>query len=280
MRRRLAVALSAVNLALAACVVPETAVYLGSASIALDDPRAGGFSGLEIGQEGMRLLAISDRGVLLEARIQREAGRVVGLTGARFTDLPMRAPDAPERSDSEALALGGDLWIAFEGESRVAPYPGTAPLPRHPAFVHLKGNRGLEALAIDAAGRLHTLPEAARGEGFPIYRFDGSAWVEVGTLPKTDGFVPVGADFGPDGRLYVLERTFAGLGFRSRVRRVALGTGRASVETLLTTPVGLHGNLEGLAVWQDSGGRTRLTMIADDNFLALQRSEIVEYALP
>jgi hypothetical protein len=38
-----------------------------------------------------------------------------------------------------------------------------------------------------------------------------------------------------------------------------------------------HGNLEGLAVWQDALGTIRLTMLSDDNFNSFQRSEFVEY---
>ena len=41
-----------------------------------------------------------------------------------------------------------------------------------------------------------------------------------------------------------------------------------------------HDNLEGLAVWRDDSGAIRLTMISDDNFNLLQRTELVEYAVP
>lgn len=62
------------------------------------------------------------------------------------------------------------------------------------------------------------------------------------------------------------------------MRRFTLGpNGVVAEETLLLTPVGRHGNLEGLAVWQDAEGAIRLTMVADNNFRAFQRSEIVEY---
>ena len=32
-----------------------------------------------------------------------------------------------------------------------------------------------------------------------------------------------------------------------------------------------------LAVWRDANGAIRLTMIADDNFFWVQRTEVVEY---
>jgi hypothetical protein len=49
---------------------------------------------------------------------------------------------------------------------------------------------------------------------------------------------------------------------------------------LLRKGIGIHDNLEGLAVWRDELDRIRLTMISDDNFRLVQRTEIVEYVLP
>ena len=43
--------------------------------------------------------------------------------------------------------------------------------------------------------------------------------------------------------------------------------------------LGVHGNLEGLAVWQDPAGQIRLTMVSDDNYLPFMRGQIVEYVL-
>ena len=37
-----------------------------------------------------------------------------------------------------------------------------------------------------------------------------------------------------------------------------------------------YDNLEGIAVWKDGLG-IRITMISDDNFLPVQRTELVEY---
>ncbi len=79
----------------------------------------------------------------------------------------------------------------------------------------------------------------------------------------TGPFLIVGADIGPDGRLYMLERDFAGIGFRSRIRRFDLDGGNE--ETMLETGLRTHDNLEGISVWQDAQG-LRLTLISDDNF--------------
>jgi hypothetical protein len=90
----------------------------------------------------------------------------------------------------------------------------------------------------------------------------------------------VGADFRPDGRFYLLERSFGPLGFRSRVRSWHLAEDGGQDERLhLQTERRTHDNLEGLAVWRDSADRIRLTMISDDNFLFFQSTEVVEYAI-
>ena len=132
-------------------------------------------------------------------------------------------------------------------------------------------------------GRLYTLTEKSRTlEGdIPVYRWDGQAWSTPFVLPARGGFLPVSADFGPDGRLYVLERSVSLTGFRTRLRRWDTTNDVPSAEeTLLETATGTHDNLEGLSIWRDAQGEMRATMVSDDNFLALQRTELVEYLLP
>ena len=145
-------------------------------------------------------------------------------------------------------------------------------------------NAGLEALAIDADGALYTMPEATdRQDGaYPVYRYSNGRWDRPFLIRGTEGFLPVGADFGPDGRLYILERQFRGLGgFVTRIRRIApSGPGIAADEVLIETAPGAFGNLEGLSVWRDAGGALRLTLVADDNFLVFLATEVVEFTVP
>ena len=95
------------------------------------------------------------------------------------------------------------------------------------------------------------------------------------SVTRPDAFVPVGADIGPDGLFYLLERDFTGIGFRSRVRRFDMTGGQA--ETLFQTGTNTYDNLEGLSVWRDATGAIRLTMVSDDNFKFFQQTQIVEY---
>ncbi|MDP3960494.1 MAG: esterase-like activity of phytase family protein [Pseudorhodobacter sp.] len=266
--------------------------YVASTTGTSDTARFGGFSALELAADGVTFITLSDRGGWVSGTLRRDAsGRIVGVEGGRVHPLKREndEPLAPGHKDSEGLAIGRDgvAYVSLEGPARVLRYNdigGAAEnLPTHPDFGRMQENAALEALAIDANGWLYTLPERSGhlDRPFPIYRFRSDVWDQPFALPREGSFLPVAADFGPDGRLYVLERQFRGLmGFASRVRCFRLGVDRLlAAETLLETAVGLHDNLEGLAVWRDPRGALRLTMISDDNFSMFQRTEIVEYRM-
>lgn len=265
--------------------------FLGSLNWQMPQRWFGGFSGLELSADGRQMTAITDRGRLVRAHIRRAKDAIEGIDVQR--SFPLHAHDgAPligQIVDSEGLAEtpDGAVFVSFERIHRVARYPDpTAPaqaLRRPQSFRDLPWNGGFEALAIDSSGRLFALPEDvlnANGE-VPVYRWADGTWSQPFGLPGDGDFLPVGADFGPDGRFYLLERDFGLLGFRSRVRSwVLTETGGLDERLHLQTDSRDHDNLEGLAVWRDPAGRIRLTMISDDNFLFFQRTEVVEYAIP
>ena len=288
---------SAIGAALAACLAltasagAEEARFAGSFTWRSELADFGGFSGLELSEDGTRFTAISDRTRIVTGRIERAGGKITGvvpdgplrlLRGTNGEQQPLNL------GDSEGLAIGADgrIYVSFEGVGRVAAYdtPDLAiALPRPEAFDRLQSNSGLEALAIDAKGNLYALPERSGDltRPFPVWRFDGTRWGTAFHIPRRGGFLPVGADFGPAGRFYVLERVFTGYAFRSRVRRFTLEQGQVIQEETLFQSVPLrHDNLEGLSVWRDGDGAIRLTMISDDNFNGLQRTELVEYTVP
>ena len=265
--------------------------YLGSYRWQMDDPAFGGFSAIELEADGQGFMALSDKGHAVTGRLERDdAGRITGISAGRPLLLQDIAgvPLKDRASDSEGLALGprGGFHVSVEGRHRIRHYTGVdQPAQRvagHPDFAGLQMNSSLEALAIDARGHLFTLPErsGALDRPFPVYRFDGQGWDIPFSLSRSAGFLPVGADFGPDGWLYLLERALTGPGFRSRVRRFDVTGDKVNTEEiLLQTRTRQHDNLEGISVWQDGQGRIRLTMIADDNFKFFQRTELVEYAV-
>ena len=253
----------------------------------------GGFSAIETDPDGMGFIVITDNGHVASARIQRDdSDRIVQIDLGPLKHLRNKDGSllGPYASDAEGLAIAADgtAYVSFERVTRVARYnafeDASIPQPKPPAFKAMHENASLEALAIDADGTLYTLPErpVGRAKSFPIYRFQNGVWDQPFTLPRRGYFLAVAADIGPDGRFYLLERQFFGLlGFASRVRRFTLTqVGLTNEETLLQTKPGQHDNLEGLSVWRDKSGALRLTMISDDNFLFLQRTEIVEYRVP
>jgi len=189
--------------------------------------------------------------------------------------------------DAEGLATSpdGTFYISFERDHRVERFGARGPgetLPRGRPFDEMDSNGGFEALAIDSAGRLLALPERSGQitRDFPLWRFDGR-WSQIAVVPRRAAFLPVGADVGPDGRFYLLERAFPGFGFRSQVRSFALTPhGLADERLHLQSALWQYDNLEGISVWRDDAGRIRLTMISDDNFKSFQSTQIVEYALP
>jgi hypothetical protein len=148
----------------------------------------------------------------------------------------------------------------------------------------MQTNSALEALAIGPDGTLYTLPERSGdlAKPFLIYRFKNGVWDHDLSLPRSGDFLPTGADFGPDGRLYILEREFHGLmGFASRLTRYAVGaSGLGQGEVMFQSPTGSHDNLEGVAIWRDKAGHLRATMVADNNFLPFLSSGLIEYQLP
>ncbi|MFZ5964365.1 esterase-like activity of phytase family protein [Thalassococcus sp. BH17M4-6] len=273
----------------AAPATADIARLQSSALVSSVDPRLGGLSGLELSDDGQRFVAISDRGLIVRGRIVRSGGRITGLehSGLRPLRDPKGRPVQGPAADAEGLALRDDgrIYVSFEGRHRIWRYDRpdvAARLPHADGFADLQSNSGLEALAIDARGWLYTLPErsGALTRAFPVWRYRQSGWDQPFEVPRRGGFLPVGADIGPDGRFYLLERSFGGLGFRTRVRRFNLSATTLDREvTLLETPLGRHGNLEGLSVWRDDRGHICLTMIADDNFNPLQQTEIVEYSV-
>ena len=89
--------------------------------------RMGGFSGLELSEDGTRFTAISDRGFIVTGRLHREGPKLTAIE--EDTPGPLRnaqgAPVSGLEADSEGLAIGPDgrVHVSFEGLHRVSAYP-------------------------------------------------------------------------------------------------------------------------------------------------------------
>lgn len=266
----------------------------------------GGLSGLWRQPDGGRdLVAISDRGHWLTARIERSAGRLSGLSAATLGPILDEAgrPIRTTRGyDAEALAMGGsDAYVAVEREHAIRRFAWGAEgvvarghaMPVPPALRELPANAGIEALAFAPAGHalagsLVAIAERARrGADSPTV-----GWVLRHPAPfqfdvvRRDGFDITDAAFLPGGELLLLERFFSPFsGVRCRIRRVgrdAIQPGALLDGPLLLDLDGRDGidNMEGLCLHRDEAdGATVLTLLSDDNFSPFQRTLLLEFTL-
>lgn len=302
-RLRLAVALLALTVpGLAPAVLPAT-----EAATPADKPHLvqmsrtvwreswqhfGGFSALWVSPDGGRFTVISDRGAFAEGRFERDEGEIEAAHMGRRARLHgidgSRLEGADVDAEGMAMDASGRAYVSFENFHRVRRYDdlrgNAASVPSHPDFERFQQNSGIETLAIDSGGTLYAIPERSGGlrRPFPVYRLLGDRWDKSWTIPREGTFVPVDAAFAPDGRyFYLLERDFKWLGgFATRVRRFDVTPdGFTNEITMLRTRFGELDNMEGIAAWRDPQGRTRLTLISDDNFFPLQQTIFVEYVV-
>lgn len=252
---------------------------------------ASGLSGIEVAPDGVSFEMVSDRGWLIAGRFERDGGRIVGLAVDRYVPLltsdgfPVSAYPDNAWSDAEGIAVlpDGTRYVSFERGAHVRRYDvagGRATIVvDHPSFDDYAENRQLEAIAVDPEARIVAIPEQAHRStrAFPVYRLDDAGWTVVGRIAPEGRFAIVGADYGPDGRLYVLERAhILGRWWRSRIRRFDAPGGAG--EVLWTSRHGAFHNLEGIAVWSD-GDAFVITLVSDDNLRSSEPAQFVELRL-
>jgi hypothetical protein len=219
----------------------------------------GGFSGMAVDGDGRRLVAVSDHGWWLVARLTHDAdGTLTGVARGRMGPL-LDLDGAPlagrDRSDAEELAAlpGRGLLVSFEREHRTCLYPaegdaeggapgGGAPAGVPPTGVALPGvprlfpvpagvleaeaNEGMEAMTLLGDGRLVILTENQRTADDGIRGWIGELEEEPSWQPlelePTGTLRPTGAAALPGGDLLLLERSFSVLeGLEIRLSRIA-----------------------------------------------------------
>ena len=269
----------------------------------------GGFSGLVVDASGRSLLAVTDAGTWLRATLDYDGRKLKGLDDAVLGPIlgadgkPIR-DDALRDSEGMTLADGdtdkGTVYLSFERKHRIARYPfdkvrfgppsGTIPLPSGLTKA-LGANRGIEAITVIKAGKLKgTL--VAFAEGSTSGAGNLQAWLIGGpapgsiTLKRIGGFDVTDAAALPDGGVVVLERRFRySEGVKMRIRRIAASELKKgaliSGEVLLEANDNFNiDNMEGIAAHRGASGETVLTLMSDDNFSPLQRTLIMQFALP
>lgn len=285
--------------------------YIGGFEVRADRREVGGLSGLVISDAGRSFLSLSDDGFMVQAKVERDArGRPTGLSAASIRRLLTPKGPLPRDkalSDTESIDVyAGENGrpfgvVSFEQRPTVMVGPLGADgflgpltaidLPKDVG--RLQPNRGLESVAALPAGNrfggrfIILAEEAERGAA----TVNQPGWVIGGKAPvafrvrRSDDYDLTDAKIGPDGRLYVLERTFSFLaGVRCRIRVFDLSDIRPGVvidgDTLFEASMSEEiDNMEGLSVWKTAGGETRISLISDDNRVFIQRTLYLEFRL-
>jgi hypothetical protein len=263
----------------------------------------GGLSAIRVQPDGANFIALTDKGWWLKGRIVYDGTRPSAIADAQMA--PILGPDGLPLSsrgwyDTESIAQdGGTLYVGIERVNRIVRFDfgkdgllaRGQPIDVPPGVRGLPNNKGLESLVfvprgLPLGGTLIAISE--RGltrEGYlPAFLIGGS---RPGTfaLRRTADYDVSDATLLPSGDLLVLERKFSwATGLFIRIRRIALTDiqpgalvdGRVLFEADLGYAID---NLEGLSVHRGPNGETVLTLVSDDNFSALQRTLLLQFAL-
>lgn len=268
-------------------------VLIGGWELFSDNSDFGGFSALHAMGAG-RLLALSDAahlaGFTLTPRGQTE--------DTFIAPLPVRKGERSTKKDQDSESLtfdpvSGRFWVGFEQRHRVRRYaPGFARAEatgRPRSMRNWPDNGGAEAMVRLRDGRFLVFAESEDvGRGAMEALIFDSDPAEAAAKARTFAYQPPRGyritDIAqlPDGRLLALHRRFTyvdgvsaviGIIDTRSVRPSALVRSRTIATLKPPLPVD---NMEGIAVDRE-GDRTIVWVIADDNFLPLQRNLLLKF---
>ncbi len=281
--------------------------WRGGLVLSSQDSAFGGYSGLTVSADGKSLMAVSDAGTWLAARLKYKDGRLAGVDKARvgpLLALKNRRLSRRRDRDAEAIRLlngnltNGIALVSFEINQRIGLFKiGNGRLAGPVRYlrprVRLPRNKGLESVAIFGRKkkRRDVIAFAERSlDGNGHHR--GWIWKNLKgparpvALRNLDGFDITDAVGLENGDLLVLERRFRwSEGVKMRVRHIKAGTLRPGAVlnglTLLRADMRYEiDNMEGLAVHKAANGKTVLTLISDNNFNSfLQRTVLLQFEL-
>ena len=264
-------------------------------------PRFGGLSGLARLNGGRDLVAVTDRGYWLTAKVAYRGGKLSGLEDGEMAAILGGSGRPLARSglyDTESLCIhDGVAYVGIERKHEIARFDWARdgveararPVPLPPELKRLPRNRGLEALGVVPAGPLKgalvAIAERSGKEDEPtLGALVGGPQPGLFRLARHDGYDITDLAFLPAGDMLVLERWYKPLrGVGMRMRRIAGRDIRPGAvldgPRLIEADMGFEiDNMEGLSVHLEEG-RTILTLISDDNFSFLQRTLLLEFEL-
>lgn len=282
--------------------------FLGGLRLESPEKTFGGWSGIAIDADGQGLIAVSDAGLWMTARLEVKDGRPVDFTEVRAGPLKALSgkPLSRERDrDAEAVEIvsgttkNGKLLIAFEQNHRIGRFDITENGVTAPSSYvrpdkkrgRMDALKGFEAMTVLSHGRYRG-SLVAIAEHLHDRKGDHTGWLWTGgranafTLSDIGGYDITGMAALPDGDIVLLERRFNWLeGIKMRLRLVRIRDikpgARLEGEILLSATMAQDiDNMEGLSVHQDQQGAAILTLISDDNFNSLfQRTILLQFKL-
>ncbi|MGE3725362.1 MAG: esterase-like activity of phytase family protein [Candidatus Sericytochromatia bacterium] len=253
-----------------------------------------GFSDLDL-LEGHRLIAVGDRGALLEAVLILDQQQALkGLESAVLK--PLTGEDGQfllEKADSDAEGLthlrNGDRLVSFEEKHRILRYPAVGGPPRvvpFPRFV-FEPNQAMEALTADLekqdvywvgseftgdVWRCHLNQTKHRSSNWPDCQKHHSV-----ALPP-DLFLVAMRQLPQNRTAYLLRAYFPERKSNKILLRIVENKPHAHIlaELELAPPL-IQDNFEGLAAEPMPQGGTRFYLLSDDNFNPEQRTLLLAF---
>jgi hypothetical protein len=278
--------------------------FVGGLEMTASARNFGALSAFRFLHEGSDFIGVADTGFWFAGSVDRdEAGKPTGIS--RFHMNSMRNDEGNAfrkkwEADAEGLVLwDGGITASFERVHRISsgkldPDSLTVDLRNEAMPVpdnELRQNKGFETLAASpASGPLGAARVAVTEKSLDK---SGNIFAAVLDGPKKGVFFVArngefditDGDFLPNGDLLLLERRFNmadGIGMRLRLIPGSSIEPKATVdgEILMEADLAFQiDNMEALDVWQDNAGKTRVTILSDDNHSILQRNLLLEFEL-
>jgi hypothetical protein len=281
--------------------------FRGGVSLRSRDPYFGALSGFDFMPDGSAL-AVADTSAWFSFRPVDRDGRLVGIEAPRLApmlDVDGTVVTSKRQGDAEGLRVVSrngetDAFVSFETRNDVRRFtalpdvsqsrPEPVTLPK--AVGGLRRMTGLEAIAAAPAGGVLDGSLVIIAERSLDSHRNHRGWILGGprrgafSIARSGDFDVTDAAFLPGGDLLILERFYEfPLKVAFRIRRIdadTLGPG-ATVDGRILIEADLRydiDNMEGMALRPGPNGETLIMLCSDDNHSMLQRTMLLQFALP